>query len=212
MIEDFIVPPKSAKVLESKALAWRDALGVSEQWAPDLVDLIETKLPKIFPNFALLVRSDGEMRDAEAYTEFNPPLIAVRQSVYLLAKRNDGRARVTFAHEFGHLVLHPGASKPRVETGNQAVAHVRPFESAEWQARKFAAYFLLPEHIVRQFGTMRELSACCHVSHQAAEIRFAEVAHIKNSTPACVTELVDQTRAGKPQRPLSITHISALAV
>jgi hypothetical protein len=201
MIEDFIVPPKSAKEIESKALAWRDALGVSEQWAPNVVDLIELKLPKVFPHFALLVRSDEEMGDAEAYTEFNPPLIAVRQSVYMLAERNDGRARMTFAHEFGHLVLHPGASKPRIASGNQMKVQVRPFESAEWQARKFAAYFLLPEHIVRQFSTSRELSTCCHVSHQAAEIRFAEVAHIKKNIPACVTELINENRESQPNRP-----------
>jgi Zn-dependent peptidase ImmA (M78 family) len=112
MIEDFLVPAKTAKEVESKALAWRDALGVADAWAPNLVDLIENKVPKVFPQFALLVRADREMGDAEAYTESNPPMIAVRESVYWQGLRNDGRARMTFAHEFGHLVLHPGASKP----------------------------------------------------------------------------------------------------
>jgi hypothetical protein len=125
-------------------LDWRHALGVPDQWAPDVVELVEIKLPKLFPTFALVVRPDVEMADAEAYAEFDPPLIAVRNSVYSLARRCDGRARMTFAHELGHLVMHPGASKLRVETGNKTQAKIRPFESAEWQARKFAAYFLLP--------------------------------------------------------------------
>ena len=140
------------------------------------------------------------MGDAEAYTELNPPIIVVRESVYWQGKRNDGRAQMTFAHEFGHLVLHPGASKPRMESGNFSRVQLRPFESAEWQARKFAAYFLLPEHIVRQFSTLRELSECCHVSYQAAEIRFAEVAHIKKTTPACVDELIKATSEAHHQK------------
>jgi Zn-dependent peptidase ImmA (M78 family) len=204
MIEDFIVSPMSAKNIELKALAWRDALGVSEQWAPNVIELIENQLPKLFPHFALLVHGDSEMGDAEAYTQFNPPVITVRKSVYSLAEKNDGRARMTFAHEFGHLVLHPGASKPRVASGNYTSVNIRPFESAEWQARKFAAYFLLPEHVVRQFATARELSNCCHVSLQAAEIRFTEVDHIKNNIPDCVSEIIEKTRSAIAKKPTLI--------
>jgi Zn-dependent peptidase ImmA (M78 family) len=204
MIEDFLVPPKSARAIELKALAWRDAFGVTNAWAPDVIDLFEKKLPRLVPAFALAVRPDSEMidlGDAEAYTEFNPPLIAVRNSVYWLARQNDGRARMTFAHEFGHLVLHPGAAKLRVESGNRTPQKIKPFESAEWQARKFAALFLLPEHIVRQFSTPREMSEACCVSLQAAEIRFREVGHIKEITPACVSELLDACAESQPKFP-----------
>lgn len=141
------------------------------------------------------------MGDAEAYTEFNPPHIAVRESIYRLARSNDGRSRMTFAHEFGHLVLHPGAVKLRVEGGNQTKPIIRPFESAEWQARKFAAHFLLPAHIVVQFGTPTELADACNVSLQAAQIRFAETGHIKKTTPECVSDLVEATASTKPKFP-----------
>ena len=145
--------------------------------------------------------------DAEAYTEFNPPLIAVRDSIYWLASRNDGRARMTFAHEFGHLVLHPGAAKLRIEYGNQPVKQIKPFQSAEWQARKFAAYFLLPTHVVREFGTPRELSEACHVSFQAAEIRFSETGHSQKNTPQCVSELMEAVTNARPkfQKPKLVT-------
>jgi hypothetical protein len=144
MMEDFLVPSKSAKDIEATTLAWRDALDVRDAWSPNVIDLFERKLPAIFPTYSLVVRPDDEMisiGEAEAYTEFNPPLIAVRNSVYLLARQNDGRARMTFAHEFGHLVLHPGAAKLRIESGNLTDKRLRPFESAEWQARKFGAFF-----------------------------------------------------------------------
>lgn len=204
MNDDFLVPPKSAKAIEIKALDWRHAFGVEDAWAPDVIDLFEKKLPKLFPNYTLMVRSDAEMAaigDAEAYTSFNPPIIAVRDSVYLLASQNNGRARMTFAHEFGHLILHPGATKLRSEGSHELVKRPRPFESAEWQARKFAAYFLLPDHIVRQFGAPRELADCCHVSLQAAEIRFQEVGHVRRTIPECVSELIRDTNKVVPQFP-----------
>ncbi len=159
------------------------------------------KISKMDSTQIIIVRSDEEMSaidGAEAYTSFNPPLIAVRESVYALARRNDGRARMTFAHEFGHLVLHPGAAKLRAENPGIADKQLRPFESAEWQARKFAAFFLLPDYIVRQFSSPRELSAGCQVSFQAAEIRFEEVGHIRRTLPKCVSELA-QNVAGAPR-------------
>jgi Zn-dependent peptidase ImmA (M78 family) len=184
MNDDFLVPPRSAKDIETKALDWRHALGVEDAWAPDVIDLFEKKLPKLFPNYTLMVRSDEEMLaigDAEAYTAFNPSVIVVRNSVYLAACRNEGRARMTFAHEL--------------------VKRLRPFESAEWQARKFAAYFLMPDHVVRQFGTPRELADGCHVSIQAAEIRFQEVGHIRRIVPECVSELIHDINRAAPQFP-----------
>jgi Zn-dependent peptidase ImmA (M78 family) len=204
MNDDFLVPPKSAKDIEIKALDWRHAFGVEDTWAPDVIDLFEKKLPKLFPNYTLMVRSDEEMLaigDAEAYTAFNPSVIAVCNSVYLAAFRNEGRARMTFAHEFGHLVLHPGAAKLRSERAYEIVKRPRPFESAEWQARKFAAYFLLPDHVVRQFGTPRDLADGCHVSIQAAEIRFQEVGHIRRVVQECVSELIHDINETAPRFP-----------
>jgi hypothetical protein len=200
MIDDFLAPPRSAKDIENKALDWRHALGVPDEWAPNIVELIELQLPKLIWTFALVVRPDDEMGDAEAYTEFIPPHIAVRESVYRLARHRGSRARMTLAHELGHLVMHPGAVKPRIESGNKTSLS-RKCDSAEWQARKFGAFFLLPHHIVIQFGSPRELAENCQVSLQAAEIRFQEVRHIKQVTPLCVSELIDATNAASPKYP-----------
>src|ERR1700733_11284851 len=114
-MDDHKVVPRSAKNIEALTLAWRDALGVSNEWAPDMLRLLEielSKLPKL-GQFVLITRSDQEMGDAEAYTQFNPPHIVIKNSVYQLARKRDGRSRMTLAHELGHLVMHPGASKLR---------------------------------------------------------------------------------------------------
>jgi hypothetical protein len=79
MMDDFKVAPRSAKDIEALTLAWRDALGVPDEWTPNMVRLLEIELPKLpkLGQFALITRSDQEMGDAEAYTQFNPPHIVV---------------------------------------------------------------------------------------------------------------------------------------
>ncbi len=71
MNDDFLVPSKSAKDIEIKALDWRHAFGVEDAWGPDVIDLFEKRLPKLIPTYTLIVRSDEEMSaidGAEAYT------------------------------------------------------------------------------------------------------------------------------------------------
>lgn len=183
MTDDFQVDGRSTRDIASTTLAWRDALGVAEQWAPSVVNLLELRVPGIIRDFALVVRPDNEMGDAEAYTEFDPPHIAVRGSVYAMAQREDPRSRMTFAHELGHLVMHPGAAKLRAETTRKHNPTIKYYESAEWQARKFASLFLVPDHIAIQFGSAHELAECCKISAQAAEIRYKETAPLRNPKP-----------------------------
>jgi hypothetical protein len=192
---DFPVPPRSARDVEATSFAWRHALGVPDQWAPNIVDLLESVLPKFIPDFALVVLSNHEMGDAEAYTEFDPPQIAVRASVYSGAREGDGRSRWTLAHELGHLVMHAGFAKNRLAVSNTIIAsqpRLKAFQSAEWQADKFAAYFLAPEHVVRQFSTPEELRESCLLSARSAQICFDEVGHRRGARnmPDCVQRLI----------------------
>jgi Zn-dependent peptidase ImmA (M78 family) len=201
MMDDYKAPPRSTKDIEALTIAWRDALGINDQWAPDMVRLLENDLPKYVPQFALIVRADREMEDAEAYTEFNPPHIAVRSSVYHLASKFDGRGRMTFAHELGHLVMHVSdGPRPRAVDQLKTPSGIRLYESAEWQARKFASLFLLPEHIARQFSSIRALSEGCKVSYQAAEIRFTELGLNKRPEAPCIRDLASALEGQKSQR------------
>jgi hypothetical protein len=76
---------------------------------------------------------------------------------------------------------------------------MRPYESAEWQARKFGSLFLMPSHIVIDFTSAREIAECCRVSIQAAEIRFSEVKTIRPKViAACVQNAVTElTKQGQ---------------
>lgn len=203
MTDDYRVKGRSTKEIASITLAWRDTLEVGDQWAPSVVGLLELSLPRIIRDFALVVRPDPEMGDAEAYTEFDPPHIAVRGSIYALAQRQDGRSRMTFAHELGHLVMHPGAAKLRTEMAPKSPTTIRFFESAEWQARKFAALFLVPDHIAVQFGSAQELAECCKVSMQAAAIRFNETAELRKpkALPDCVRGTISSLKSSNDNKP-----------
>jgi hypothetical protein len=88
--------------------------------------------------------------------------------------------------------MHPGAVKLRSESATKS-AVIRIFESAEWQARKFASLFLVPDHIAIQFDSASQLAECCKVSAQAAQIRFNETIPLRKAKPLpdCVKQVVD---------------------
>jgi Zn-dependent peptidase ImmA (M78 family) len=111
---------------------------------------------------------------------------------------------MTFAHELGHLVMHPGAVKLRSEGTRRSTTPIRIFESAEWQARKFAAQFLVPDHVAIQFGSARELAECCKISDQAAQIRFNETAPLRAAKPLpdCVQQTIDALKPTNDNRSL----------
>ena len=101
---------------------------------------------------------------------------------------------MTFAHELGHLVMHPGAVKLRSETPPLTKPIAKFYESAEWQARKFAALFLVPDHVAIQFASAQQLAECCKVSAQAAQIRFNETAPLRKqkSLPDSIRQTLAQ--------------------
>jgi len=175
MSHDYKVPPKRRIDIEQYACAWRETLGVKHSCqAPDIIGLLENELPKLFTDFVLAIKDDWAMDGAEGYTEFEPtPSIVLSNSSYLSAGSHKGRGRWTAAHELGHLVLHKAAVPFERAGGTYTkVKQLAVFESAEWQANAFAAGFLMPEHLVRDFTDPGEIADFFSVSRQAAENRI----------------------------------------
>lgn len=177
MSEDHYVQPASRADIEAKAYAWRDALGIDAHCAaPDMPSVLEIFLPKRLPVVAIHIVGDQQMGDIEAITTFEPPAITLRESVYLAAARFDGRARMTLAHELGHLVLHKSAAPLHRAPAKYINADkLKPFASAEYQANVFGAAFLVPEWIACEFGEADTLARHCCVSRKLAEIRIGQV-------------------------------------
>nr|WP_306228779.1 ImmA/IrrE family metallo-endopeptidase [Aurantimonas sp. CSK15Z-1] len=158
--------------IEQKAYAWREALSVPvDRLTPDLLNILEHELPSIFPEFVLCI--EGNSADGiEAYTQFDPPSITVRNLVYENAAVHDGRARMTLSHELGHLVLHKSAVPMHRAPVKYAQLQKLPiFASAEWQANTFASAFLMPDWLVKECSSDTEVSSCFKVSLSAARVR-----------------------------------------
>lgn len=176
MPDDFFARPLKNSSITELALNWRYALGIDLQEAfVDIVRILENTLPRVFPPFSLVIEPpQGD--NIEAFTEFEPPTITIREPVYLAASKRDGRARWTFAHELGHLTLHDSAvPMARAPIEYQRMKNLPAYASAEKQADKFAAAFLMPEAIVRRYGDPISLSSACGVSYAAAKIQIEKI-------------------------------------
>lgn len=72
----------------------------------------------------------------------------------------------TAAHELGHALLHSGSGLHRDRASDGSEARAR--DPQEIEADKFAAYFLLPEKLVRESFTKRFLAAPFELSEATA--------------------------------------------
>jgi Zn-dependent peptidase ImmA (M78 family) len=197
MQEDLIVTKRTQVQLNALAMDWRRSLDIGDVWAPEIVGIFEQRLPTIIDGFELIAQDDRLFHGKEGYAIF--PKIFIPKSTREKAVRWDGRSRMTVCHEFGHLVLHPDAQLPRMVDGNRPAPIADLRRSAEWQARKFAAFFLMPDHIVREFQSAIELAEHCKVSRQAAELRFAEVGHVRRELPPSIKQFIEEMRRRNPR-------------
>jgi len=131
------------------------------------MEILEFKLQFIYVGFKYIIVPDEELPTAEAEADCSKNIIRARQSVDADLRNSVGRARMTIAHEIGHLAhSHLGVQQRSVT----AVA-----KAEEFQAKHFAACFLMPMHIVETFKSVAKIAATFQVSTEAAKIRHKEV-------------------------------------
>lgn len=122
---------------------------------------------------------DRELGDHDGRTDFGPGVvtITVKKSVHDRAFWGDGRARMTLAHELGHAVMHGGQAKFRGAgtTGMTGLSASNAFESAEHQAKVFAAAFLVDDEVAAGLHSPDEIATEFLVSVEAAEICFERI-------------------------------------
>lgn len=140
-------------------------LGIDNQlWIP-VVELLDV-LSEIFPDFSYEVVEDDELPiGTHAETDIRTGHITIRESVYEGACDNQGRDRMTLAHEIGHFLLlrFYRFSLQR----NFTYRKVKAYEGPEWQANCFAGEFLVPYHLAGSM-TAEEIAEACGVSYEAA--------------------------------------------
>jgi Zn-dependent peptidase ImmA (M78 family) len=117
------------------------------------------------------------MGENDATTSYDKGVvtIAVKQTVFDAAFVGDGRARHTLAHELGHAVFHDGVKLARRSLGNVTPKWIEPCESAEHQARVFAAAFLINDAVAETLSNAEKISIEFGISLASARIYFEQI-------------------------------------
>jgi hypothetical protein len=180
MTDDYRVKSRSDQHVRELAKKARAFFGVADHVYVDVLECLErgtiwTVRGEQRLNFQ--VRPDAEMGSADGSTIYakNVVTIAVKESVREAAFMGVGRARNTVTHELGHGVMHDCAQMFRRADGNVMPKWLRPFESAEHQAKVFAPAFLINDAIARPLSSAVEISVAFGVSLESANIYYEQL-------------------------------------
>lgn len=183
---------KGHEHIESAAQSLRSLLGIPDPDVFNIVELLENELPKVLSDFRMEV-AHGEAE--KVYSTALPPRIFLEVSLYNSARVGDAKARITIAHELGHLVLHGALQRSKLGDKGE----IERNSLAESQAHKFALAFLIPMSVARGFNDPKLLSLYCKVDQRAAEARMRDVALMRDVTLRKAAARTEK-RPKKPER------------
>lgn len=137
----------------------------------DIVKFLEIKLPKIDENFTFQVLPKEEMGECHGLTYPDRNEIQIREDVYERACNDNGRDRLTMAHELFHLLQHEkvNISFARVGKGRK----LESFRDPEWQSDAFGGELLIPCRLVKGMS-VEDVVFRCKVSESAARYQLSK--------------------------------------
>ena len=138
----FEVPPRSRRELTQDAHAIHTHVGYRGHGPFPIVRFVERVLPVVYDGFELVVESEDAMGGRFGLTYPDKRLIVLREDIYDTAVEGKPFARMTVAHEVGHLLEHCGI--PVAMACRPADAELSPYRNSEWQANAFAGALLMP--------------------------------------------------------------------
>lgn len=166
-----VVARRKPKQIERLATTVREHLGIPLDARISLAPVLEL-LDFLFEDAYFEVLEPGEMAGAEGRTSAWEPVISLSAGTYAGLLKADGRARMTVAHELGHLLMHcrRPASLNRT-TKYDALC------DPEWQAESFAAALLMPRKAFLKTRTVEEAMRTFGVTRGAAMVRARKLHH-----------------------------------
>jgi len=187
--------------IELVAQRLRQTLRIDGLLCPDLLEILENKLAAVFPGFEFIRVLDVELPEAPAKADCSTKKITAREILVQQAIQGSGYARMTLAHEIGHIALGHSGTRYRKSGLNiqaETIADVRREES---EAKRFAAVFLAPTHLAESCKSPEEIEDRFGISHDAAEIRKSELdaharrkAGVKRPLPAGAVSFLEEAR------------------
>lgn len=160
-----VAPRLSIYKIEKIADQVREALGISPSTKVPVASVLENVLPDVIEGYEFHVDDARQLGKAEAITDGFRPIITFGAAAYNQLAADAPRARMTGAHELGHLLLHTG------RTGFARLEKRDPRLDPEKQADAFAAAFLMPASEFIKVRSIREAMDRFGVSRGAALCR-----------------------------------------
>ncbi len=198
--DDYGVPRRSNADIERVAEALHAKIAGTGNPMPRITNLDKfiEETPAL-QGITIVVRPDNEMGNAEARAFPKAKSIHIKKSIREQIEANVPRSTMTLFHELAHLLLGHPAPAARLQAGNLLKSFRSASESAEHQAKYFAACALMPTHIVMACLDPVQLAAKCGVSKESAQYRFAEVKSRNAKKPELpFAELIESVRSAKP--------------
>jgi Zn-dependent peptidase ImmA (M78 family) len=160
--------------IEEVARRLRKNLDVDDLECPDLISMLENGLIHIYTGLRLVRVLDENLPSSEAVTDCYNRTITVQESVFQACLRGEPRARMTIAHELGHIAL--GHSGTRHRQNISLGTHDEKREESD--AWHFARVFLAPTFLAVGCQSADQISEKFGLSADAADIRFAQLAEL----------------------------------
>jgi hypothetical protein len=160
--------------IDARALAHRRGLGFRDDEAVEVAVLLAT-LKARYPEFSYERVLDGALGEAEAQWDSQARRLLLPEAVFQAAERGEGRALMTVAHEIGHALLGHEGSLNRGPAGGRDERVSAKLRSMEYQARRYAAAFLIPDTPAVRRLDATALSERYRVSMSAAIVRHSEL-------------------------------------
>lgn len=168
---DYEVTPKSRNDIRRLASILRNFLGIDSIYI-DIISLLE-RLHLIDEDFVLEIIEDSNFQDKYAETLTDISRMKVRESTYYGACEGNSRDRFTLCHELGHYIMHHSSKVIGLARKSNESNPTPSFKCAEWQANTFAAEFLAPYELVKNYS-IEDLIIKCGMSEISARIQYNE--------------------------------------
>jgi hypothetical protein len=167
-----VVSYRTVAQIEAMAGTVRKHLGIPLHGRIPMQWLLEQGLDFIFEDAYFEIDEDRKLGGAEARTSYHEPVITVSRGTYDQLERGHPRARMTIAHEVGHLLMH--CLRPIALNKTARYDH---HTDPEWQANVFAAALLMPRRAFMKTRSVDEAMKEFGVSRSAAEVRARWLKH-----------------------------------
>lgn len=194
VFDDHRVPRISLEEIEAEADRCRSYAQVDKGGRIDVLQLLKAL------NVKLVVKSDADMADAEAFSEADERQICCRRSISRGLRFGDPHARYVIGHELGHMFLHRGgAPKARKVGGNRQLSFIEKDESAERQAWTFARALFVTRLDLTSGEQDEDVAIRVGIPSGAVELRRDEVrtvmqARKPKTVPPAVAAYLEQAR------------------